>query len=95
MAHHIDIHHTAKLARLKLTEEEATRYEAQLGKVLDYMETLEGHDLSSVELTAHAMPLFDVWREDEPVEGLSREAALSNAPRKASGQFLMPRVVEE
>lgn len=94
MAHHIDIQHTAKLARLKLTDQEAVKYEAQLAKVLDYMETLEGHDLSGVELTAHAMPIYDVWREDVPVEGLDRAEALSNAPRKTAGQFLISRVVE-
>ncbi|WP_038168050.1 Asp-tRNA(Asn)/Glu-tRNA(Gln) amidotransferase subunit GatC [Verrucomicrobium sp. BvORR106] len=94
MAHHIDIQHTAKLARLKLTEQEAVKYEAQLAKVLDYMETLEGHDLSGVELTAHAMPIYDVWREDVSVEGLDRDEALSNAPRKTAGQFLISRVVE-
>lgn len=94
MAHHIDIQHTAKLARLKLTEQEAVKYEAQLAKVLDYMETLEGHDLSGVELTAHAMPIYDVWREDVSVEGLERDEALANAPRKTAGQFLISRVVE-
>lgn len=95
MAHHINIHHTAKLARLQLTDEEATRYEAQLAKVLDYMETLEAHDLTGVELTAHAMPIYDVWREDVAVQGFERDEALANAPRKSGGQFLMPRVVEE
>lgn len=94
MAHHIDIQHTAKLARLKLTDQEAVKYEAQLAKVLDYMETLEGHDLSDVELTAHAMPIYDVWREDVSVEGLNRDEALANAPRKSAGQFLISRVVE-
>ncbi|WP_009961613.1 Asp-tRNA(Asn)/Glu-tRNA(Gln) amidotransferase subunit GatC [Verrucomicrobium spinosum] len=94
MAHHIDIQHTAKLARLKLTDQEAVKYEAQLAKVLDYMETLEGHDLSGVELTAHATPIYDVWREDVPVEGLDRAEALANAPRKTAGQFLISRVVE-
>ena len=94
MAHHIDIQHTAKLARLKLTEQEAVKYEAQLAKVLDYMETLEGHDLSGVELTAHAMPIYDVWREDVSVVGLDRDEALANAPRKSAGQFLISRVVE-
>lgn len=95
MAHHIDIQHTAKLARLKLSPEEAVKYESQLAKVLDYMETLEAHDLSGVELTAHAMPIYDVWREDVAVDGLERDEALSNAPRKTAGQFLISRVVEE
>ena len=91
----IDIHHTAKLARLKLTDEEATKFQAQLGNILNYMDALDKHDLSGVELTAHVMPVYDVWREDVPSAGLSSEQALSNAPKKSNGQFLITRVVEE
>ena len=96
MSHHeINIHRIAELARLKLTEEEAAKHEAQLARILDYMEVLESHDLGDVQPTAHAAPVYDVWREDEPRESLSNAEALANAPRQREGQFLMPRVVEE
>lgn len=96
MAHdHINIHHAAKLARLSLSEEEAAAYQKQLDKVLDYMETLESYNLDGVEPTAHALPVYDVWREDVPREGFTVEEALANAPRKASGQFLVNRSVED
>jgi aspartyl-tRNA(Asn)/glutamyl-tRNA(Gln) amidotransferase subunit C len=92
---HLNIQHTAKLARLHLTAEEEVKFTSQIEKILDYMRTLEAHDLSGVEPTAHAMPVYDVWREDEPRESFTNEQALANAPRKSQGQFLMPRVVEE
>lgn len=92
---HLDIQHTAKLARLQLTEAEAAKFTAQIESILDYMRTLEAHDLSNVEPTAHAMPVYDVWRDDEPRESFTNAEALANAPKKAQGQFLMPRVVEE
>jgi len=96
MAHHeLNIKRIAELSRLQLTAEESAHYEAQLGRILDYMEVLESHDLGSVEPTAHAAPVYDVWRGDEPLECLPNAAALSNAPRQRDGQFLMPRVVEE
>jgi Asp-tRNA(Asn)/Glu-tRNA(Gln) amidotransferase C subunit len=41
------------------------------------------------------MPVADVWREDATQESLPQELALSNAPRQAAGQIVMPRVVEE
>jgi aspartyl-tRNA(Asn)/glutamyl-tRNA(Gln) amidotransferase subunit C len=91
----LDVHKVARLARLDLTEEEAVQYQAQLGKVLDYMSALERHDLSDVEPTQHAMPIYDVWREDVSTAGFTMPEALANAPRKSSDQFLMPRVVEE
>ncbi len=96
MAHHeINIHRIAELARLRLTEAEAAKHEAQLARILDYMEVLESHDLGEVQPTAHAAPVYDVWRADEPRESLSNAEALANAPRQREGQFLMPRVVEE
>lgn len=96
MAHHdINIHRIAELARLRLTEEEAAKHEAQLARILDYMEVLESHDLGEVQPTAHAAPVYDVWRADEPRESFSNAEALANAPRQREGQFLMPRVVEE
>jgi aspartyl-tRNA(Asn)/glutamyl-tRNA(Gln) amidotransferase subunit C len=92
---HLDLHHTAKLARLQLTEAELTKLTAQIESILDYMRTLEAHDLSGVEPTAHAMPVYDIWRNDEPRESFTNAEALANAPKKSQGQFLMPRVVEE
>jgi aspartyl-tRNA(Asn)/glutamyl-tRNA(Gln) amidotransferase subunit C len=92
---HLDIQHTAKLARLQLTEAEAAKFTTQIESILDYMRTLEAHDLSGVQPTAHAMPVYDVWREDVSRESFTNEQALANAPKKSHGQFLMPRVVEE
>ena len=92
----INLQHTAKLARLQLTEEEIARYQSQIAGILDYMKVLEAHeDLASAEPTAHAMPVYDIWREDVARDGFGAEEALSNAPRKAQGQFLITRVVEE
>ena len=91
----LDVHKVARLARLDLTEEEAVQFQSQLAKVLDYMSALERHDLSAVEPTQHAMPIYDVWRADEAVAGFTMPEALANAPRKSADQFLMPRVVEE
>lgn len=90
-----NIQHTAKLARLHLTDEEAQAFQSQLGRILDYMKALEAHDLGEVSPTAHAMPVYDVWREDEPVDGLTQQQALQNAPRKSAGQFQINRSVED
>lgn len=96
MAHSdIDIQHTAKLARLKLTESESVKFHDQIGRILDYMSALDAHDFSDVEPTAHAMPVYDVWRSDEPHQDFTHEQSLSNAPKQNAGQFLISRVVDE
>jgi aspartyl-tRNA(Asn)/glutamyl-tRNA(Gln) amidotransferase subunit C len=89
-----DVAHVAKLARLHLTEEETKLFQAQLGRVLEYAEKLRQLDTSGVEEAAHAVPIFNVFREDEPRGWLSAEEALRSAPRQANGLFIVPKVVE-
>lgn len=90
----IDVAHVARLARLNLTEEETKLFQAQLGRVLEYAKKLQEPDASHVEAAAHAVPVFNIFREDEPQAGLSAEEALSNAPRQANGLFIVTKVVE-
>jgi aspartyl-tRNA(Asn)/glutamyl-tRNA(Gln) amidotransferase subunit C len=90
----IDVAHVAKLARLNLTEEETKLFQAQLGRVLEYAEKLREPDTSHVEATAHAVPIFNIFREDEPRAGFTAEDALSSAPRQANGLFIVTKVVE-
>lgn len=90
----IDVAHVAKLARLDLTEEETKLFQEQLGRVLEYAEKLREPDTSQVEVAAHAVPIFNIFREDEPRAGLTAEAALGNAPRQANGLFIVTKVVE-
>jgi aspartyl-tRNA(Asn)/glutamyl-tRNA(Gln) amidotransferase subunit C len=90
----LDVAHVAKLARLNLTEEETRLFQAQLGRVLEYAEKLRELDTTDVEAAAHAIPVFNVFREDEPRSWLTAEEALGNAPRQANGLFIVTKVVE-
>ena len=90
----IDVGHVARLARLNLTEEETKLFQEQLRRVLEYAEKLREPDTSQVETAAHAAPVFDVLREDEPRPWFTAEEALRNAPRQANDLFVVPKVVE-
>ena len=89
-----DVAYVAKLARLHLTDEETALFQAQLGHVLEYVSKLREVDVSHVEAAAHAIPIFNVFREDESRGWLTAEEALSNAPRQANGLFIVTKVVE-
>lgn len=91
----IDIDHVAKLARIYLTDEEKRLYSAQLGKVLDHFARLDELDVSNVEPTAHAAPVYNVWREDVPGPVMNPADVVRNAPQTKNGQVVMPRVVSE
>ena len=90
----LDVAYIARLARIKLTEAEAKVFQKQLDDVLQYVEKLRQADISDAEPAAHALPIFNVFREDAARDWFSAEQALSNAPRKANGLFIVPKVVE-
>jgi len=90
----LDVAYVARLARINLSEEETNAFQQQLGNVLNYVEKLRQADVSHVESTAHVLPIFNVFREDEPRDWFTAEQALSNAPRMAKDLFIVPKVVE-
>jgi aspartyl-tRNA(Asn)/glutamyl-tRNA(Gln) amidotransferase subunit C len=94
MADDFDIKYVAHLARIALTPEEEKKLSSQMGNILGYIEKLKQLDVSNVEPTAHAVPLINVTRRDEIGESLSQDAALRNAPAKANGLFIVPKIVE-
>ena len=94
MSGNLDIQRIATLSRLKLTAEEEGLYAGQLTNILSHMDVLSRYDLSAVEPSAHATPVFDVWREDAARTGFSAEEALANAPRRSGDQFQITKVVE-
>ena len=90
----VDVKYVAHLARLALTPEEEQKFGDQLGHILEHIEKLKELDVSNVETTAHAVPLVNVTRADEVRPSLSHDEALRNAPAKANGLFIVPKIVE-
>jgi aspartyl-tRNA(Asn)/glutamyl-tRNA(Gln) amidotransferase subunit C len=89
-----NIDYVAHLARIALTPEEEQKLASQLGNILGYIEKLRELDVNGVEPTAHAVPMVNVTRPDEIRPSISNEDALRNAPAKANGLFLVPKIVE-
>ena len=90
----LDVAYVAKLARLNLSVEEARLFQKQLADVLKYIEKLKEIDVTGLEAAAHAVPIFNVFRQDEPRDCFTAKQALSNAPRQANNLFIVPKVVE-
>ena len=82
--------HVAKLARLRLDDDEVDRMAGELSKILEHVETMNELDLDGVEPTSHVVDLTNVLREDVPRDGLDRETALEQAPDAASSGFRVP-----
>ena len=90
----LDVGYVSKLARLNLSDAETKLFQKQLADVLKYAEKLRAVDVSHVEAAAHAIPVFNVFREDEPRDWFTANEALSNAPHTANQLFIVTKVVE-
>ena len=87
------IEHIAKLARLKITTEEARVYSDQLGKALDYFEQISKVETKGVEPLVTPSEMEPFWRTDEAVVEHQAEEMTQNAPDKAGHLFRVPPVV--
>ncbi len=90
----MDIEKVAKLARVELTEEEKKTFGNQLEQILAHMEELNRLDTTGVEPTSHAIPMVNVFREDEVRQSVSREEILGISPDQGEGHFKVPRIIE-
>jgi aspartyl-tRNA(Asn)/glutamyl-tRNA(Gln) amidotransferase subunit C len=82
--------HVARLARLKLNDEEVERMASELSGILEHVEHINELDLESVEPTSHVVPVENVLRPDEPRPSWSRDEMLERAPDPAGGAFRVP-----
>lgn len=89
----LDIDHVARLARLRLTDEERARVAAQLGQILGHFASLaalpSGAGDAAPEVADAAL------RADVPGPTLAPDDLLRNAPASREGQVLVPRVVDD
>jgi len=90
-----EVKHIAHLARLAITEEEAEKFSEQLGKITEYVETLNELDTTDVEPTSHVLPIVNVMREDVAKKGLELEKVLLNVKEHENGLIKVPPILEE
>ena len=89
------VRHIARLARLSLNADEVRLFAGQLAGILEYVKQLEGVNTEGVEPLAHALPVTDVVRGDEPGDTFEPETALLNAPQCANHFFKVPPVLDQ
>jgi aspartyl-tRNA(Asn)/glutamyl-tRNA(Gln) amidotransferase subunit C len=88
-----DVKKIAKLARLRLSEDEVKLYGGQLTKILDAMTELAKLDTANVPPTTSVLGVTDVAREDEPRIFEGRERLLDNAPDRDGPYFKVRKII--
>lgn len=88
------VERVAKLARLDVSEGEKAALARQLSSILTYIDQLTALDTAGVAPMAAALPIENVFRDDQVRPSLSQEQALANAPDHADGFFRVPKILD-
>ncbi len=84
----------ARLARIRMTAEEAKGLETELTGILDWVEQLGEVDTEGVEPMTRVVPIKLKMREDVVTDGEMADAVTKNAPLTDDHFFVVPKVVE-
>ncbi|WP_347346990.1 Asp-tRNA(Asn)/Glu-tRNA(Gln) amidotransferase subunit GatC [Nigerium sp.] len=90
-----DVARLAALARIELTEEELARLAPQLEVILDAVADVAEVASEDVPPMSHALPLTNVFRDDEVRPGLTAAEVLAAAPAVEDDRFRVPRILGE
>jgi aspartyl-tRNA(Asn)/glutamyl-tRNA(Gln) amidotransferase subunit C len=84
----------ARLARIKVTGEEAKALETELSGILEWVKQLDEVDTSGVEPMTSVIPMILKKRPDVVTDGGIADDVVANAPVREDHFFVVPKVVE-
>ncbi len=89
-----EVRHVARLARLRLTEDELVEMQQQLSSILEHVDALQAVDVTGVPPTAQVTDVVNVVRPDEVRPSLPVEEALAGASHREGDFFKVKPVFE-
>ena len=88
-----EILHIAKLANLKLKEEEIPEYIKNLQDILNYANIVDNAPIEGLDTSIGALENYNVFRKDEIKVFEDNKALLQNAPEQDRHMFKIPKVL--
>jgi aspartyl-tRNA(Asn)/glutamyl-tRNA(Gln) amidotransferase subunit C len=89
-----EVERIARLARLKLNNEDIPEYTRQLSRILDFVNQMNSVDTADILPMAHPLDLTARLRRDVVTEQNQREESQAIAPLVEAGLYLVPKVIE-
>ncbi|MBO6553088.1 MAG: Asp-tRNA(Asn)/Glu-tRNA(Gln) amidotransferase subunit GatC [Roseitalea sp.] len=84
----------AKLARIRVSDDEAAHLEGELNAILGFVEQLSQVDIEGVEPMTSVTEMAMKKRQDAVTDGGKAADITANAPNSEDNFFLVPKVVE-
>jgi aspartyl-tRNA(Asn)/glutamyl-tRNA(Gln) amidotransferase subunit C len=88
------VRHMARLARIRIDDDEARALERELSGILDWIKQLDEVDTSGVEPMTRVIPMTLRTRVDIVTDGGIADDIVRNAPAREDHFFAVPKVVE-
>lgn len=88
------VRRVARLARLKVKDEDVPRLAGELNSILDWIEQLNEVDVAQVEPLTSVVAMKMKARKDEVTDGHYSGKITANAPAQEDSFFMVPKVVE-
>jgi aspartyl-tRNA(Asn)/glutamyl-tRNA(Gln) amidotransferase subunit C len=84
----------AKLARIRVSEEDLPRLEGELNSILKWIEMLNEVDTTDIVPMTSVVKMSIKMRDDIVTEGQNPAAVTANAPKTEDNFYVVPKVVE-
>ena len=88
------VRRVAKLARIKVKEENVERLAGELNSILHWIEQLNEVDVDGVEPMTSVVTVKMKKRKDIVTDGNNPHDVVENAPAAEDDYFLVPKVIE-
>ena len=89
-----EVREIAQLARISIADEDMSSYEAQLNKILAFVDEMKAIETEGIIPLAHPLEETQKLRNDKVSEKNQRESYQSVAPTTENGLYLVPQVIE-
>ena len=88
-----EIMHIAKLANLKLKEEELPEYIKNLQDILNFANIINKAEVDKLKISTSSIDNYNIFRKDEIKVFEDNKALLQNAPEQKDNMFRVPKVL--
>lgn len=88
------VRRVARLARIKVSDQEAERMTGELNSILGFVEQLNEVDVEGVEPMTAVVAMSMKQRDDVVTDGNDPAKVTGNAPVSDDDFFIVPKVVE-
>jgi len=89
-----EVEHIASLCRIKLKEEEKSKFVDQFNDILDFFHKLDELNTKNVKPTFQVIDIKNAFRSDEVKECLPKELIFKNITKKEKDYIIAPKMTE-